>query len=136
MGKATMEEYKRSVNTHQAYWHVRCDCGNESIVSGLSLRRGATRSCGCLRAEASRARMLCLEFKEPAKNKAKPAATKREIKVPLVDFIDTAARIEARMDHGQAIQLREIRHYNELCYKCFPEEQDGAEFEEGEETHE
>jgi hypothetical protein len=80
--------------------------------------------------------MLGLEFKAPTRIKAKPAATKREIKVPLVDFLDTAARIEARMDHGQAIPLREIRRYNELCYKCFPDEQDGAEFEEGEGTHE
>src|ERR1700722_10168607 len=27
-------------------WLVRCDCGNEKIVRGYSLLRGATRSCG------------------------------------------------------------------------------------------
>lgn len=31
----------------QPYWFVRCDCGTEKDVQGMSLRRGATRSCGC-----------------------------------------------------------------------------------------
>lgn len=29
-------------------WLCRCDCGNETITNGESLRRGATQSCGCL----------------------------------------------------------------------------------------
>jgi len=32
----------------RAAWHVRCDCGAEKIVTGNHLRRGRTRSCGCL----------------------------------------------------------------------------------------
>jgi len=34
----------------RGYWKCRCDCGNETVVSGTSLRRGrgATKSCGCL----------------------------------------------------------------------------------------
>jgi hypothetical protein len=32
-------------------WLSRCDCGNELIVSGVSLRSGNTRSCGCLKSE-------------------------------------------------------------------------------------
>lgn len=32
-------------------WVCKCDCGNEAIVSGESLRNGCTRSCGCLRRE-------------------------------------------------------------------------------------
>jgi len=31
-----------------AYWHCQCACGKETTVDGLSLRREATRSCGCL----------------------------------------------------------------------------------------
>ena len=30
-----------------ARWHCRCDCGNECIVRGASLRRGQRTDCGC-----------------------------------------------------------------------------------------
>ena len=29
-------------------WLCRCDCGNERIVEGSDLKRGRTKSCGCL----------------------------------------------------------------------------------------
>ena len=32
-------------------WKCRCECGNEVIVRGQSLRSGVTRSCGCLKRE-------------------------------------------------------------------------------------
>ena len=32
----------------QAMWKCVCDCGNETVVSGKSLRRNSTKSCGCL----------------------------------------------------------------------------------------
>ncbi len=38
-------------------WRCRCDCGNEAVVVGQELtrtNRPSTRSCGCLRVEASR----------------------------------------------------------------------------------
>lgn len=30
-------------------WRCICDCGNETVVNGQSLRRGETKSCGCSR---------------------------------------------------------------------------------------
>ena len=33
-------------------WHCICDCGNEVNVIGSSLKRGNTRSCGCIHREA------------------------------------------------------------------------------------
>lgn len=33
-------------------WLCKCDCGNEVVVSGHNLRRGNTKSCGCLQKEA------------------------------------------------------------------------------------
>ncbi len=34
-------------------WRCKCDCGNEIAVSGVALRGGSTKSCGCLQAEQS-----------------------------------------------------------------------------------
>lgn len=34
-----------------ASWRCRCDCGNETVVRGTSLRSGGSTSCGCYRAE-------------------------------------------------------------------------------------
>lgn len=38
----------------RAYWYCRCDCGREHIVMGKCLRRGDTKSCGCLKMERIR----------------------------------------------------------------------------------
>ena len=39
-----------------AKWFCKCVCGNETIVDGVLLRSGNTRSCGCLRKELARER--------------------------------------------------------------------------------
>lgn len=44
-----------------AWWQCRCDCGQLRAIRAMSLRRGSTRSCGCLRREhaaALRARTM------------------------------------------------------------------------------
>lgn len=41
-----------------ATWNCRCDCGNNFIAQGGNLRKGDTRSCGCLRNETTRKRSL------------------------------------------------------------------------------
>jgi len=46
------KEYDSDGNTTY-YWRCRCDCENEMVVRGTSLRNGDTRSCGCLQAEQS-----------------------------------------------------------------------------------
>lgn len=39
----------------RALWLCRCDCGTERAVAGVVLRRGSSKSCGCLRRESLRA---------------------------------------------------------------------------------
>jgi len=31
------------------HWHCKCDCGNEKAINGKSLKRGLTKSCGCIK---------------------------------------------------------------------------------------
>jgi hypothetical protein len=38
---------------HAPKWKCVCDCGNECVVSGGSLKNGYTKSCGCLHKESS-----------------------------------------------------------------------------------
>ena len=41
-------EKPQGVKSAYAYWLCKCECGNEIVASSSSLRRGHTRSCGCL----------------------------------------------------------------------------------------
>jgi len=49
----------KKINNDEKYltWLCKCDCGNEKIVRGDSLRGGITKSCGCLIKEAPNNRM-------------------------------------------------------------------------------
>jgi hypothetical protein len=39
------------IQNRAAMWRCKCDCGNEKIVNGSSLRRGKVKSCGCYKDE-------------------------------------------------------------------------------------
>ena len=55
----TGQRYGRLVAQHRLagpMWVCKCDCGNETTVHQSGLATGNTRSCGCLRVEASAAR--------------------------------------------------------------------------------
>jgi len=41
----------------RAVWACRCDCGQLAEVTISALRKGDTRSCGCLRRETGRANL-------------------------------------------------------------------------------
>lgn len=49
---------RRSENTPQgqARWLCRCDCGTQRTLKSIVIRRGASRSCGCLQSETTTAR--------------------------------------------------------------------------------
>ena len=48
-GKLTVISEAGRDKYRQVLWLCKCDCGNETIVRGSTLRSGGTRSCGCLR---------------------------------------------------------------------------------------
>lgn len=49
-GKLVVIKRAENNKSGAAMWLCQCDCGNEKIVSGGSLRSGGTKSCGCIQA--------------------------------------------------------------------------------------
>jgi len=47
-GRLTVLEQFFDAEESKAQWICKCDCGNETLVRGDSLRSGSTKSCGCL----------------------------------------------------------------------------------------
>ena len=52
-----LEVINRAENDHngKSRWICVCDCGNEIVTTGNLLRRGKTKSCGCLHSDITRA---------------------------------------------------------------------------------
>lgn len=50
-GRLTVMEFSHISKHNLACWKCICKCGNNTIVKGNSLRRGETKSCGCLNKE-------------------------------------------------------------------------------------
>ena len=50
-GRLTVIEFSGINHRNSATWLCKCSCGNTTIVDGNSLRRGSTKSCGCLNME-------------------------------------------------------------------------------------
>ena len=51
-----LEQVEDKVGTdgrHRDRYLCVCDCGNKCLVTGLLLKRGATKSCGCLKNETA-----------------------------------------------------------------------------------
>lgn len=53
-GKLTVIGRIGSDKRRQALWRMQCDCGATTLVPTVSLKRGNTKSCGCLRIETSK----------------------------------------------------------------------------------
>ena len=49
-GRLTVSDRAATGNI-QPHWRCVCECGTEKVISGASLRRGLTSSCGCLARE-------------------------------------------------------------------------------------
>jgi len=50
-GRVVVINRSGSAQGGQAKWNAVCDCGTKFTVNGSSLRRGITKSCGCLKDE-------------------------------------------------------------------------------------
>lgn len=61
-GKLTVlnRDYSKPKSNKNAYWLCQCDCGNQTIVIGTKLRSGETKSCGCLKKENGKSKIIDL----------------------------------------------------------------------------
>ena len=50
-GKLTVLERAENTKDGKTRWLCECECGNKIIALGTNLRKGNTKSCGCLRAQ-------------------------------------------------------------------------------------
>lgn len=57
-GRLIVISQSESIKPGRLRWLCKCDCGNECVVTGNSLRRGYTKSCGCLSSENARQRAM------------------------------------------------------------------------------
>lgn len=48
------KDYISPIGKHEIQWKCKCDCGNEIVVLGTSLKGSVTKSCGCLRKETGK----------------------------------------------------------------------------------
>lgn len=48
-GRLEVIERAGSSQHRAAQWRCRCECGNDIVTTGNSLRKGVTKSCGCLK---------------------------------------------------------------------------------------
>lgn len=51
-GRLTVLQKSETKKRSQLVWLCKCDCGQQASVESWSLRKGLTRSCGCLSLEA------------------------------------------------------------------------------------
>ena len=63
-GKLTAIEYvsKDNRKDQKPKWKCKCDCGNEVNVSCADLKRGHSKSCGCLRKRPNRKQLMGKKF--------------------------------------------------------------------------
>jgi hypothetical protein len=66
-GRLTVLRRDQTSLSRHTHWICRCDCGRECSINMSSLRRGLSRSCGCLRREM----MVIAKFRH---GESKPAS--------------------------------------------------------------
>lgn len=53
-GRLTVIKRVKNNKDNRAQWLCECDCGNKKHIIGKSLRKGKTKSCGCLQKEKAK----------------------------------------------------------------------------------
>ena len=65
MHRITFLHFVSMAKNGHAIWRVRCDCGTEFEAFASNVKRGNTKSCGCLRVETCLATLKTMRSKKP-----------------------------------------------------------------------
>lgn len=52
-GRLVAIGYSHKTEDRQYFWNFKCDCGNKKTINSASVKKGATKSCGCLAKETT-----------------------------------------------------------------------------------
>lgn len=90
-GELTVLQRAERKRSGSYFWLCKCDCGNEKIIDGGSLRYGSTKSCGCLVHKFYRPNT---KFKSPAHRElfSTYKAHKVDFCLSMEDFFDTITK--------------------------------------------
>lgn len=110
-GKLTIVKYAGLNKTGQALWECQCDCGNKIIALGTNLRRGNTKSCGCLKSQGElKIGKILLENNIPFEKEKKF----RNCRFPKTDF---PAKFDFYVNNKYIIEYDGIQHSNYFDYQ-------------------
>ena len=81
-GRLTVISYNEEVSKQKkrSWWNCKCDCGNEVRVPTAELKRGGTKSCGCLQKEITSKRTKEMWQDEEYRNKMENILRDEEFK--------------------------------------------------------
>lgn len=104
-GRLTVIKRKGSNKHNGAMWLCQCSCGNQKIIPGDSLRKGASQSCGCLKSAGQDKISYIL--------KANNINFSLEKTFPTCKFLDTnrLAKFDFYIDNSYLIEYDGIQHY-------------------------
>lgn len=105
-GKLTVIKREGSDKFYSALWLCQCECGNTKIISGYSLRRGASNSCGCLKSlgETLIAKLL----------QENNIPFEREVSFEDCYINKGKAKFDFYVDHKYLIEFDGIQHFRKV----------------------
>jgi hypothetical protein len=84
----------------QARWFCRCDCGTEKVICGTTLRRGNSKSCGCLKKGTGTGWQL-------------PKSARRKM-----SHANTIDEMGKKYGHLLVVKRSPLRINGQVCWRC------------------
>ena len=135
-GKLTVIEMAAQEQTQKGKgtrWRCLCDCGKETVVQGVNLRRGQHQSCGCARADNINRVREQYRKHDPDRKKVREPRQSIERSCVVCGSLFTALRSDSkyccRKCANKARSFKEVIHYecpynkeldctSQKCNKC------------------